>query len=367
MTTESSHVEQLVQRGIAAAREGRYGVAQQALREAVRLAPQHEQAWLWLSGVEDTDQGKVTALQQVLRINPQNAAAHRGLEHLTQPKKVDLASLLPAAAPPPAKAAWSPPPAQAALPSVVPPTWTPPVSPQATATLPEAPAINVASVSPVLETTAEDQHVSPDMVADLRPALDKARKKRPFWPQTSEIGIMILLFFLLLGGFLGTRAWLRGKFPERAVTPQASVRANSNAQPTVAAVVQPSAVAQSTAPPVQTGGAFTSRAYNLQVDSATPAEDNRSVSVSVLLRNPTRRVIGFRQGDFQLRNGSNGRLTLSAANSSIFAGKSDAQLSIPANGEVSGTLVFTGDASRSPLTLIWQPFNGGVNQQIVVK
>ncbi|MBA3470296.1 MAG: hypothetical protein H0T53_11710, partial [Herpetosiphonaceae bacterium] len=93
MTTQSPQIEELVQRGITAAREGRYGVAQQSLREAVRLSPNHEQAWLWLSGVEDTEQGKLTALEQVLRINPHNVAAIRGLEHLKQPKMVDLASL----------------------------------------------------------------------------------------------------------------------------------------------------------------------------------------------------------------------------------------------------------------------------------
>jgi hypothetical protein len=372
MATESPQIEQLVQRGISAAREGRYGVAQQSLREAVRLAPNHEQAWLWLSGVEDTDQGKLTALQNVLRINPRNAAATRGLEHLSQPKVVDLASLLPPApTPPPAKAGWSPPPAQAAPPvQAAPPAWSPPApaSPPSgpLATSPLTPGPDYAAAEP----TSEEQQVNPDMLADLRPAIAKARKKRGFWPSTSEVIILVILVVLLSGIFFGTRIWLRGKFPDRSNVSQrfnpetvpSNTSPNSNLEPTLAPAVQPTS-----AQVVQTGGTFSSRSYSIQIASVSVAEDNRSTTVEVVLQNPTTRATGFRQRDFLLRTGVNARLALDAANSSLFAGKAESELTIPPNGLVSGTLVFTGDASRSPLTLIWQPFNGAVNQQITVK
>ncbi len=368
MTTESPQIEQLVQHGITAAREGRYGVAQQSLREAVRLAPNHEQAWLWLSGVEDTEQAKLTALQQVLQINPHNVAAARGLEHLSQPKMVDLASLLPPApAPPPARAAWSPPPAQAAPPAqVAMPAWSPPAPP----TPPSGPLSSAADPAPAPAEwpSAEDQQVNPDMVAGLGPAIAKARKKRRFWPTVSESLLVVFLIVLLFGGFTGARIWLRGTFPEPNGIAQIGRTANP-ASPTAAATAATTAPADAppTAAPVQAGSVFSSRSYSVQINSTTASEDNRTVTVDIVLQNPTTRATGYRQRDFFLRNGTNGRLLLDPATSSLFAGKTEANLTIPPNGAVTGTLIFNGDASRGPLTLIWQPFNGAVNQQITVK
>ena len=340
MSSQSPHVEQLVQQGIAAAKTGRHGVAQQSLREAVRLAPDHEQAWLWLSGVEDNEQAKLAALHEVLRINPNNGSAHKGIEHLTQPKMVDLATLLPPAPP-----------------SGPLPTFTP-ANP--TATTPQF-AANDSSFAPVVE-----QEVAADVLANLRPAIEKAKKKRPFWPRISELVISFCLLLGIIGAFLLVRQRLQGQFAElrgplaetrRVATPAPAGQALAPvAEPTLAAV----------APPLSSQ-LNASRSYNLRVMSATPNADTGSVAVNVELANPGKRPVGFRSRDFHLFNNASGRLTFQAAESSLFAGKDEAALSIPAGESVSGTLTFTGDVSRLPLTLVWQPFNGGVTQNIVVR
>lgn len=372
MATESPHVEQLVQRGISAAREGRNGLAQQALREAVRLAPNHEQAWLWLSGVEETDQEKVRALQNVLRINPHNAAALRGLEHLSQPKKVDLASLLPPApAPPPARAAWTPAPAQAAPPrnTVAAPAWTPPAptAPLTTPSVSESFGPRAEYPAPAEGSPPQEQQVNEDMIANLRPAIAKARKKRRFWPSTSETVILVVLLALFVGFVTGARRWLQGQFePPRGLTIPGQTTTAATSPPLDSPTSAP-AVVPPTAAPVTTGTVFSSRSYRLQINGAAVSVDNTSVTVEVVLQNPTSRAVDFRQRDFFLRNGASGRLILSPTASSLFVDKAESDLTIPANGELSGTLVFNGDASRDPLTLIWQPFNGAVNQQITVK
>ncbi|HYF63748.1 MAG TPA: DUF4352 domain-containing protein [Herpetosiphonaceae bacterium] len=378
MSTSSPHVEQLVQQGIVAAREGRYGAAQQALRQAVSLSPNHEQAWLWLSGVEDNEQAKLAALHEVLRINPQSQAAQRGIDHLSQPKQVDLSSLLPAKAPPPppARAGWSPPPAKAAPPPAAPASaapslqsggWAAPVpSPQPAPSPPAAPA----------EPPAAEQQVASDMVADLRPAISKAAKRRRFMPSVSEIGIMVALAGLLFGFFYGARFYLRGRVPEN-VSLNLDVRPTSvllgAGQPQPAQVPaqtnsgQP-AVGQPAAPPSTDGSAgYTSRSYTMRLMGGSINEANSVAIINIELANPGARPIGFRSRDFQLFNGLNSRLTLDTAASTVFGGRSDAELQIDAGQTVAGTIVFNGDASRTPITLVWQPFNGGVTQNIVVR
>jgi len=374
MPTSSPHVDQLVQQGIVAAREGRHGAAQQALREAVRLSPNHEQAWLWLSGVEDNDPAKLAALREVLRINPQSQAAQRGIEHLSQPKQVDLSSLLPAAPPPPpARAGWSPPPAKAApmTPISPPPAATAQGGPAPTAGRPAAPGPPADPAASDAPPDAEQQ-VAPDMVADLRPAITKAAQKRRFLPRSSEVGILAVLLALLFGFFFGARYYLRGRVPEE-VSENRSVRPTSvlyRGAPDQSAQ-QAQAVPQSaTAVPVQVadfGIVYPSRSYALRITGASVDQSGQVTTLSVELSNAGRRAVGFRARDFSLFNSVNSRLTLDAGSSDLFAGRSDADLQIPAGGSISGSMTFKGNASRSPLTVAWQPFNGGVTQYIVVR
>lgn len=76
--------DDLYRRGVAAARGGQKTMAATLLRQAVKLNPQHEQAWLWLSGVLDKPQDVAFCLRAVLGINPENERARRGLAALEQ-------------------------------------------------------------------------------------------------------------------------------------------------------------------------------------------------------------------------------------------------------------------------------------------
>jgi hypothetical protein len=74
-------VTQVVERGIHALRGGRRDLARKILRRAVSLDDQHVQGWLWLSAVVD-DADKMACLERVLAIDPDNKAAHAGLDKL---------------------------------------------------------------------------------------------------------------------------------------------------------------------------------------------------------------------------------------------------------------------------------------------
>lgn len=80
----AQQAEQLYQRGVAAARGGQKTLAEKLLRQAVKLNPQHEQAWLWLSGVLHDPADVAFCLRAVLGINPSNERARRGLEWIEQ-------------------------------------------------------------------------------------------------------------------------------------------------------------------------------------------------------------------------------------------------------------------------------------------
>lgn len=80
MTQEQA--KQLLQQGIATARSGRPDVARGLLQQAVRLDPQNETIWLWLSSVAKDDKERLFCLRQLLEINPQNEFALKGLHAL---------------------------------------------------------------------------------------------------------------------------------------------------------------------------------------------------------------------------------------------------------------------------------------------
>lgn len=83
-TILTQQAEQLYARGVAAARGGQKTVAATLLRQAVKLNPQHEQAWLWLSGVLEQPEDVAFCLRAVLGINPANERAQRGLDWIEQ-------------------------------------------------------------------------------------------------------------------------------------------------------------------------------------------------------------------------------------------------------------------------------------------
>jgi len=71
---------ELLQRGIALAKAGRREEARDILLQVVEQDERNESAWLWISGVVDTDDDKAIALENVLTLNPNNEWARRGLQ-----------------------------------------------------------------------------------------------------------------------------------------------------------------------------------------------------------------------------------------------------------------------------------------------
>jgi hypothetical protein len=75
-------MNETTQKGIAALKAGDRAAAKQLLGSAVKQDPNDLLAWLWLSGAVDRDEERLTCLQQVLRIDPGNQAAARGLSQV---------------------------------------------------------------------------------------------------------------------------------------------------------------------------------------------------------------------------------------------------------------------------------------------
>jgi len=75
----------LLQQGIAYAKAGHREETRDILLQVVELDEQNESAWLWLSGVVDSDDDKAVALENVLALNPNNEWARRGLRILGRP------------------------------------------------------------------------------------------------------------------------------------------------------------------------------------------------------------------------------------------------------------------------------------------
>lgn len=76
--------DELLRRGIEAAKAGQVAQAHSLLKQVVEQEPRNEKAWLWLSGVVETDEQRLVCLQNALAINPHNMAAKRGLAALRQ-------------------------------------------------------------------------------------------------------------------------------------------------------------------------------------------------------------------------------------------------------------------------------------------
>jgi hypothetical protein len=78
MTADDS----LLAQGIMAARAGDKTGARRILTQVIQDDPGSEAAWLWLSSVLDTPQGRAFCLRKVLDLNPRNQTAQKGLAAL---------------------------------------------------------------------------------------------------------------------------------------------------------------------------------------------------------------------------------------------------------------------------------------------
>ncbi len=99
MTADDS----LLAQGILAARAGEKSTARRLLSQVIQEDPNSEAAWLWLSSVLDTPQGRAHCLRQVLALNPRNQTAQKGLAALEDapPAPAIVAQTPPAEALPP--------------------------------------------------------------------------------------------------------------------------------------------------------------------------------------------------------------------------------------------------------------------------
>ncbi|MFD3165389.1 tetratricopeptide repeat protein [Herpetosiphon sp. NSE202] len=384
----SAPVQQLIQQGIQAARDGNHAEARLILRQALSADSSNEQAWLWLSAVEATNSEKIAALQQVLAINPANAAAKRGLEML-KPTQIDFANLGQTSTAAPAKASFSPPPARAAGNSSLlqpRPSFDPspavPASNQSLNTVapslpthaaqPQTVAPAVVEVKPTPEAENAVNYAN-DLVGSLRPAIAKGPKKRSVLPTRSELIISAILLVLLVGGFNLVRSALAGRLAgsrdSNAVT--ASERATSEAllgwntgrpTPVVEVVIdpaQPSPVQP--VQPVASGNLHQSRSYFLTIGETVVSNDGNQVLVNVTLQNPTNRPVSFRAADFTIQTNV-GALPITAQSTIL------STLTIPGNNTIAGILVAqANNGGIKSVQLVWRPTSGGISKTITLR
>ncbi len=71
----SSEGEHLLRAGVKAAQEGRRSEAKALLLRVTEVEPQNENAWLWLASISEYPEELLVFLNNVLRVNPENARA----------------------------------------------------------------------------------------------------------------------------------------------------------------------------------------------------------------------------------------------------------------------------------------------------
>jgi ferric-dicitrate binding protein FerR (iron transport regulator) len=74
----------LFKAGQEAARAGDNATAHELFRQAIEVDPYHEQIWLWLASVVETDEDRRVCFENVLELNPTNPTARRQLQKLEQ-------------------------------------------------------------------------------------------------------------------------------------------------------------------------------------------------------------------------------------------------------------------------------------------
>ncbi len=100
-------MNELTQQGITALKSGDRAGAHQLFTAALKQNPDDAVAWLWMTGVLNSDSERIQCLRQVLRIDPGNQAALRGLAQI-QARQSTTIDPAPAAAEEQAAAAKQP-------------------------------------------------------------------------------------------------------------------------------------------------------------------------------------------------------------------------------------------------------------------
>jgi Tfp pilus assembly protein PilF len=81
---QASQVDEWLREGIAAIKAGQDERARELLIRVVACDERNAQAWLWLSGVAESLEDRKVCLENVIEIDPDNAAAHKGLAWVQQ-------------------------------------------------------------------------------------------------------------------------------------------------------------------------------------------------------------------------------------------------------------------------------------------
>lgn len=74
----------LFKEGKEAAKRGDRAKAHELFRQAVEIDPYHEQIWLWLASVVDTDDDRRACFENVLALNPSHPTARQQLALLAE-------------------------------------------------------------------------------------------------------------------------------------------------------------------------------------------------------------------------------------------------------------------------------------------
>ena len=101
-------MNELTQRGINAMKASDRASARKLLAAALQQDQNDATAWLWLAAAMETPDQRIDCLRQVLKIDPNNQAAIKGLAALGAPVSAEQPAVVQAEAPPPAPAAEPP-------------------------------------------------------------------------------------------------------------------------------------------------------------------------------------------------------------------------------------------------------------------
>jgi hypothetical protein len=81
---DESQIAEWLSEGIAAARANQHARARALLLRVIAANERNERAWLWLSGVVESDEDRLICLENVLALNPENLRAQAGLRWLQE-------------------------------------------------------------------------------------------------------------------------------------------------------------------------------------------------------------------------------------------------------------------------------------------
>jgi tetratricopeptide (TPR) repeat protein len=192
---QNKELEHLLREGIAAAQAGHKDQARQLLLQVIALDKEVEAAWLWLSEVVEDPYERQICLENVLTLNPSNAAAQSGLQWLQERGIVSPAGQTPPAPPQPEDSTGQ---GSGRVPDI-------PLQPA-----PARPASQVEidpfgcpfCAGPVGGEGPRCEHCG--RLVEIR------QRKRPDWGSSGWLLVLILM--------LGAVAWLQGYFVSQAGT-----------------------------------------------------------------------------------------------------------------------------------------------------